>query len=163
MMKAGLQNLLQGGALALLVFVLDQWSKVWALGALAGRKTLEIFPGLDLVLAFNQGISFGLFKADSLWGHGMLVGGALLIIFVFVVWLFKSAALLQRLALGLILGGALGNVFDRFSYGFVVDFIDVHWHNHHWYTFNIADAAITCGAACLLLEALVLEPRRGKR
>lgn len=157
-----MRNLMEGGLWAGIVLVLDQWSKIWALKALQGQHVWEVLPILNCSLAFNEGISFGLLKADGFWGYLALIGIALLIMAVFTVWLFKSTTRLPRVALGLILGGAFGNVIDRFQYGFVVDFIDVHWHNHHWYTFNIADAAITLGAGLLLLEALILEPRRPK-
>ena len=149
-----------GFGVALLVLVADQVSKWWVLGALQqpGRSTIEILPVLDLVLVRNAGITFGLFRADSTAGSAVLTVAALAVITGIVIWMLRVERWLMTVALGAIAGGAVGNVIDRVRYGSVVDFIHAHAFGYEWYVFNVADAAIVCGVATLLLDGL-----RGKR
>ena len=145
---------------ALLVLALDQASKLWLLfGYELGQKgVVRLTPFLDLVLTWNYGISYGLFQQAGA-GRWVLIGIALAAVVALSVWLWRAETRLTALALGLIIGGAIGNNgIDRIAYGAVADF--VHFHittasiDFSWYVFNVADAAIVAGVAGLLYESL---------
>jgi len=149
------QNLTRGLGLAALVIFLDQLSKWWILtSVMQPPRDIPVLPFFNLVLTHNRGVSFGLFAAGSESGKWMLVGLALVISAVLVHWLWKATTGWNIIALGLIIGGAIGNVVDRVRFGAVVDFLDVHAAGYHWPAFNVADAGITVGAAILIIESL---------
>ena len=138
-----------------LVLALDQISKVWILGALsAARPAIEVTPFLNFVLVWNRGISFGLFDRDSAWQPWLLIGLSLAIVAGMLIWLRLERGRWVTLSVGLIAGGAVGNAVDRARLGAVVDFVDFHLGGWHFATFNVADAAITCGVALLLAVSL---------
>jgi len=144
-----------GWALAGAVLVLDQITKVLILDLFSGSpQTIEVLSFFNLVLAWNRGVSFGMFGGLGDWGPWVLVGLALVISVVLARWMAKAENRLILVSLALIIGGALGNVIDRVRFGAVVDFLDVHVLGYHWPAFNVADSAITVGAAILILESL---------
>ena len=122
-------------------------------------RVIELLGFFDLVLVWNRGVSFGLLGGGEL-GAWPFVALAVAISVGLAVWLARLRQPLMVLAVGLILGGALGNVIDRLVYGAVVDFIDLHAGDWHWPAFNVADAAITVGVAVLAADAL---PKPWKR
>ena len=144
----------QGLGLAALVAALDQLSK-WIIVAhvMNPPVQIEVTSFFNLVLAHNRGVSFGMFAADSELGKWILVGLALMISGFLVRWLFQSSSPFSIIALGLILGGAVGNVIDRVLIGAVVDFLDFHAFGTHWPAFNVADTTIFLGAAGLIFES----------
>ena len=121
--------------------------------------SIEITPFFNLVMVWNQGISFGLFQSETPY---ILIGLALAISALFAFWLSKATGWVQAIALGLVIGGALGNVIDRFRFGAVADFFDFHAFGWHYPAFNIADSCIVIGIALLLYDGLFLEPKRQK-
>ena len=149
--------------LAAIVVLVDQWTKHLVRGALRNGEVIRVTDWFDLVLAFNPGAAFSLLADQSGWQRWFF--GALAA--VICGWLLRLLArhqheFLQPLAFSLIIGGAIGNVIDRLVHGYVVDFLDFHWaflsgmfHGGHFPAFNIADAAITVGAACLILDELL--------
>ena len=149
-----------GGACALAVLVIDQASKLAVLHGVDfgddGKVTL--LPVLDLVRAWNTGISYGLFSGDG-DGDGdgwWLLGGlkiAAAVLFWF--WLARTARRIEAVALGLLIGGALGNAIDRVAYGAVFDFISLHAFGFYWYVFNLSDVAIVAGVALLLYDSFI--------
>ena len=144
-------------SIAGVVLILDQASK-WIADALLGsHDTVPLLPFLALRKAYNPGAAFSFLSDASGWQRWFFVGLALLVIGVLVVWLWRLPRGENRLALALalILGGAAGNLVDRVLYGHVIDFIDFFYRDWHWPTFNIADSAITIGAALLLLDAFL--------
>ena len=144
-----------GWALAGAVLVLDQITKVLILDLFStSLQAIEVLPFFNLVLAWNRGISFGMFGGLGDWGPWVLVVLALVISVVLARWMIKAENRLTLVSLALIIGGALGNVIDRIRFGAVVDFLDVHVLGYHWPAFNVADSAITVGAAILILESL---------
>ncbi|MDH5489748.1 MAG: signal peptidase II [Rhodospirillaceae bacterium] len=152
-----------GLGIALIVFILDQLSKWWMLTEVMPVPTvMRITSFFNLVIAYNRGISFGMFGASSDMGSWVLIAIAVVIVAFLLNWLMKGESLLSVLATGLIIGGALGNVADRIRFGAVVDFLDFHIGSSHWPAFNVADTAITLGAAALILEALKPEPEQPK-
>jgi signal peptidase II len=144
-----------GFALAGLVIVLDQLSKWWVLDAMAGPpRVVAVAPFLNLVLVMNRGVSFGMFSAAPDWLPCLLAGFAVLISAALAFWMRRVRERLLAAGLALVIGGALGNVIDRFRFGAVVDFLDFHAAGYHWPAFNVADSAITVGVGLLLLDAL---------
>lgn len=156
---------LRAGVLtALAVLALDQASKLWLLFVfgIGHRGAIRITPFFDLVLAWNPGISFGLMQNDSeLAQIGLLAVKAAAVI-VLAIWMARSRALTATLALGLIIGGAIGNAIDRLAYGAVVDFALFHLQiggkPFNWYVFNLADVAIVAGVAALLYDSFLGVP-----
>ena len=137
------------------VLALDQISKNWVLGALdASRPAIEVTSFLNIVLVWNRGISFGLFNRASDWQPWLLVGLSLAIVAGLLIWLRTVRQAWLAAAVALIAGGAVGNAVDRVRLGAVVDFLDFHLAGWHFATFNVADAAITCGVAAMLVGSL---------
>ena len=141
------------------VLVLDQASKFWLVRVfdIAHRGTVKLTPFFDLVLAWNQGISFGWFQNDGAGAQIVLMAIKAVAVVVLAVWMARSRTLLATLALGLIIGGAVGNGIDRFAYGAVVDFalfhVQIGGNTFNWYVFNLADVAIVAGVAALLYDS----------
>lgn len=141
-----------GLVLALLVFGIDQAHKWWMLSVfgIAERQPFAVTPFLDLVLAWNQGISYGLMPTQAQW---LLIAGSLVISGILVIWLGRTPRPVTAAALGLIVGGALANALDRAIHGAVADFFMLHWGSFSWYVFNVADVAIVAGVLLLLYES----------
>lgn len=152
-----------GLGLALAVVILDQASK-WAVLArlMDPPRAIEVLPIFNLVLVWNTGVSFGLFDSDDPRGAWILSAVALVIVAVLVVWLLRVPHRLGAAAIGLIVGGAVGNVVDRLRLGAVADFLDFHVGLYHWPAFNLADSAITVGVLILLYDALFARPESRK-
>lgn len=144
-----------GPGVFLVILVLDFLTKQWALARLTDQGFIEVTGFFNLVLVWNRGVSFGMFQAGSEEGRWLLVGMALVVSAVLVIWLWRERRSLPRLAIWLILAGALGNVVDRVRYGAVVDFLDFHAFGYHWPAFNVADSAIVVGAAILVGDSLL--------
>jgi len=116
-------------------------------------RIIPVAPFFNLVAGWNRGVSFGMFNSETAVA-GVFIALAGLIVVLLSVWLFRAERTPIALALGLVIGGALGNVIDRIRFGAVFDFLDFHVFGRHWPAFNVADAAISLGAAFLLLDAL---------
>ncbi|HEY9079248.1 signal peptidase II [Magnetovibrio sp.] len=147
-----------GWGLAVAILIADQISKWLILGLFsdATRPYFEITPFFNIVLAWNRGISFGMFGNAGEHGDTILIVLTLAIAVGLSVWLTRAESRLSALALGSIIGGAVGNVIDRFRFGAVTDFLDLHVLGYHWPAFNVADSAIVIGAAMLMWESLFL-------
>lgn len=117
-------------------------------------RVIEVLPFANVVLVWNRGVSFGLFNTASDYGPWILSGLAIAISIVLLIWLWRGTERIVGLGIGLILGGAIGNVVDRLIHGAVVDFVDLHAGGAHWPAFNVADSAITVGAVLLVLDSL---------
>lgn len=141
--------------LAGVVIALDQTSKAAITRHLVYGEALVITPFFNLVLTHNTGAAFSLLH-DAGGMQRWLFSLIAVVASAWIVWLLRKhqAQRLFSLALALILGGALGNLIDRIAYGYVVDFLDFHWAGWHFAAFNVADAAITCGAALLIWDGL---------
>ena len=141
-------------ALSAAIVVADQLTKYAAVKYLAG-KTIEVTPFFNLVLAYNTGAAFSFLADAAGWQRGLFIGIAL-IASAWIIYLLRKypQQRLFALALSLVLAGAVGNVIDRILVGAVVDFLDFHAFGRHWPAFNVADSAITCGAALLVWDAL---------
>lgn len=119
---------------------------------LPGRQNIPILPFLDLTMVWNRGVSFGMLQADSTYGRMALIGFTLAVSIAVLVWLWRNDDIINAIALGGILGGALGNIYDRLKFGAVADFFDFHLMGYHWYVFNVADAGISVGVTLLLIR-----------
>jgi signal peptidase II len=140
--------------------VVDQASKLWLLFVfdIASRQRVAVTPFLDLVLAWNTGISFSLLQQNGPWGQWALLIVKVVAVILLGIWLARSDLRLTAVSLGLIIGGAVGNAIDRVTYGAVADFVLLHittatW-SFNWYVFNLADVAIVAGVLGLLYESL---------
>jgi signal peptidase II len=155
-----------GLGVALVVCAIDQASKLWLLNAfdLANRGIVRVTPFLDFVLTWNTGISYGLFPQESDLGRYVLLALKAMAVLILWGWLARAELRLTALALGLIIGGALGNAIDRLLYGAVADFVLFHIttasFSFVWYVFNLADAAIVAGVIGLLYEYLRPAPQK---
>jgi signal peptidase II len=147
--------------LAVAVIAIDQSVKAWIVGGLrlAMGVPLPVWGPVRLTLVENTGVSFGLFQSDESWTRWALAGFSLVVAVVLGYWVRRAEKPFTGLALGLIIGGALGNFIDRVRTGEVVDFVDVTALYFPW-VFNVADSAITVGIALLLAESF-LQPRAG--
>lgn len=141
---------------ALATLVLDQASKLWLyLGTdLVMTQPWRLAPFADFVVVWNRGVSYGLFQQEGGLGRWFLVGISLAAALGLSVWMYRSGSRLLAVALGLIVGGALGNAIDRAAYGAVFDFVHLHAGGWSWYVFNVADAAIVAGVVGLILDSL---------
>jgi signal peptidase II len=146
-----------GLTLAALTVLADQAHKAWMLYVydIGAKGTVTLTPFFDLVLVWNPGISYGLFPQDSALGRVGLILFAFVASLALIVWLARVTSRLTAFAIGLIIGGAIGNAIDRIAYGAVADFFAFHAFGFEWYVFNIADVAIVAGVVGLLYESLV--------
>jgi signal peptidase II len=163
--RAELRTTLAWLGLAVLVVALDWYTKALASEHLALYRPQPLTSWLNLTLAHNYGAAFSILSDAGGWQRWMFTVLASGVTGVLLVWLFRlrKAEWLTGLSLGLIIGGAVGNLIDRVRLGYVVDFIDVYYQDWHWPAFNIADSAISCGIVLMLTDALILSWRgRGK-
>ena len=151
-----------GLLLAAITVVLDQFTKALVLAFLEPYQAVEWAPFLSCVLVFNTGISFGLFAGETALLRRVLIGLALAVSVLLTSWLYKEKRLRVASALGLILGGAIGNVVDRIFRHAVVDFLDLHIGGWHWPAFNLADSAITVGVVLYVFTSLRDQLRSSK-
>ena len=146
---------------AIAALALDQASKLWLLFVfdIGHRGAVKLTPFFDLVLAWNVGISFGWFQNDSPVAQIVLMLVKAVAVIVLAIWMARSRTAIATTALGLIIGGAIGNAIDRFAYGAVVDFalfhVQIGEKPFNWYVFNLADVAIVAGVAALLYDSLL--------
>jgi signal peptidase II len=154
-----------GLALLALVVAADQLSKSWIVAFFdAGRSDGSpalgvpqrvVTPFFNLVLTWNRGMSFGLFNKDAAWNAALFSALAVVIVTALLIWLWRTESALVAAGIGLVAGGAIGNVIDRLRLGAVTDFLDFHWGDWHFATFNLADSGISLGVALLLIDALL--------
>lgn len=146
---------------ALLLGAADQASKVWAIRSLPLFEPRVVVPGFfDLVHVRNTGVAFSLLSTlDHRWVHPFLILATVLAMGAVLAYIaYLPCRGTAPVGLGLILGGAIGNLIDRARLGYVVDFIDLHWRGHHWPTFNVADIGISVGVALLVID-MVFSPK----
>jgi len=147
--------------LAGICFVLDQITKLWVSSIFQYREVLEITSMFNLTLAHNYGAAFSFLSEAGGWQRWFFTGLAAVASIIIIGWLRRTPKSLTTfcISLSLILGGALGNLYDRFVYGYVIDFLDFHWGTAHFPAFNVADSAITLGAILMLWYSFFIEPK----
>jgi signal peptidase II len=153
-----------GFSVAVITLILEQVTKLYSLFVydLPVKEPVEFAPFINLIVVWNRGISYGLFQQNSEIGRWGLIIISILAAIGLSFWIRRTTAKLLAVSLGLIVGGAIGNVIDRLAYGAVFDFIQIHIGSWSWYVFNVADAAIVAGVVGLLYDSFVLEGRRAK-
>lgn len=144
-----------GAAFAVAAFAADQAFKWWMLAIvdIAARRHIRLTPFFDLVLGWNRGVSYGWLASSHELVRWGLTGLSVAIVAVLAVWLARTTRALTAAGLGLVIGGALANAFDRVVHGAVADFFLFHVGQWQWYVFNLADVAIVAGVAALLYES----------
>lgn len=149
-----------GLCVAGVIVVADQITKWWILAEfLDNPQVVPVTDFFNLVLVWNRGVSFGLFASSAQWMPYILAGLAIVISIFLVMWLRKAENRVLAAGVGFVLGGAVGNVIDRFMHQAVVDFLDFHAFGYHWPAFNIADSSIFIGVVLILYDGL-FENRR---
>lgn len=145
-------------AVALVVIIFDQWTKALAVSGLEYNEKEVVTSFFNITLRYNYGVAFSIFDDINGGQRWPLAALAAAVSIALVVWIAKSGKKLnfEIVGLALILGGAIGNLYDRVALGYVVDFIEVHYQHHYWPAFNIADSAICIGAFCIILDAVGL-------
>ncbi len=146
--------------LSLLIFALDQMSKLWVVANFGLYESIQIMPQLNLTYVRNTGAAFSFLSSAGGWQRWFFVAVAMVASIVLSVWLarLKTSERWMAVTLSLILGGAIGNLYDRIAYGYVVDFIDVYYQSWHWPVFNIADCAISVGVVMMLIDTFRTQP-----
>ena len=148
--------MLLGLCVAAAVFVIDQFTKYWVLNYVLETYTvIKVTSFFNIVNAWNTGVSFSMFSGDGYWKMVILCVLASAIVGFLLWWLRNETHRLSQIALGMIIGGAIGNIVDRIRLGAVFDFLDFHWRTHHWPAFNAADAFISIGAVSLILFSFI--------
>jgi signal peptidase II len=142
----------------LFIFILDRISKLWIISIFNSENNLEIKISsfINLNLIWNKGIAFGLFSYGEKFEYNLLTG-LIIIITVIVFWMIIKTKGLEKFGFLMILGGALGNIFDRLYYSAVPDFIDIYYKNFHWFVFNVADIFITVGVLMLIINEITIK------
>src|SRR3990167_8386332 len=140
--------------LSLLVILLDQGSKYWAMSHLMPYESVACVSMVNWTLAFNSGSAFNFLSRAGEWHFFFFLSFGFLMSGVLITWIMRlhPQAYLERWGLGFILGGALGNIIDRLRFGYVIDFIDIFYKNYHWPVFNLADSDICLGGGLLLID-----------
>lgn len=156
------RNRVIGLVVAIVIFVVDQALK-WVVDVYLGMKeheTIELIPFFDLTRVHNKGVSLGMFQAESMEMRWILVAVTALIALVVFVWMMREKVLGDIVGLSLILGGALGNIVDRYDMGYVLDYADFHIGEFRpFLIFNLADAAITIGVVIILARSLFIRDK----
>ena len=142
----------------LFIFILDRVSKLWIISIFNSENNLEIKISsfINLNLIWNKGIAFGLFSYGEKFEYNLLTGLIIMIISI-VFWMTIKTKGLEKYGFLMILGGALGNIFDRLYYSAVPDFIDIYYKNFHWFVFNVADIFITVGVLMLIINEITIK------
>ena len=142
----------------LFIFILDRISKLWIISIFNSENNLEIKISsfINLNLIWNKGIAFGLFSYGEKFEYNLLTGLIIIIISI-VFWVIIKTKGLEKYGFLMILGGALGNIFDRLYYSAVPDFIDIYYKNFHWFVFNVADIFITVGVLMLIINEITIK------
>tara|TARA_R110002049_G_scaffold200262_3_gene370914 strand:+ start:908 stop:1375 length:468 start_codon:yes stop_codon:yes gene_type:complete len=137
------------------IIALDQASKWFMVSWLSLHETFAVIPFFNLTMAHNPGAAFSFLAHADGWQRWFFIGLASIVSIGLLIWLrnLKPHAKLEAMSIALILGGALGNLIDRFYYGYVIDFLDVYYGTYHWPAFNIADSAIVIGAVLLVIDS----------
>ena len=155
MLRAKLNKVLLNSIIILIIFFIDRIFKIYILeiAELENKVDIYITSYLNFYLIWNKGVAFGLFSFEqNIIYH--LISFVIFIISIVLIYMITKSDKLKKYSLILILGGALGNLFDRIYYSAVPDFIDLHIKGHHWFIFNVADIFITLGVICLILVEL---------
>ena len=155
MLKENLKKILINIAIVLLIFLTDRISKIYILKIAELENTVDIYINsyLNFYLIWNKGIAFGMLSFNENFIYNMVTLAITIIVIAILIMVIKAKGF-RKYSLILVLGGSLGNLFDRIYYSAVPDFIDFHINNFHWFVFNVADIFITLGIICLIFDEI---------
>ncbi len=141
--------------LSVVTVILDQWTKIAVDQSMQLYESIAIYPNFNLTYVHNKGAAFSFLSEAGGWQRWFFAIISLVVSLILLVWVYRleKHETLLAIALSFILGGAIGNLIDRVAYGYVIDFLDVHYQGWHWPAFNIADSAICLGVFLMLLES----------
>ena len=161
MLKNNFNKILLSLIVVIFIFAFDRLSKLYILNLLEAEQVVNVYINqfMNLNLIWNTGIGFGLLSSDSNFYYNLVTFLIIIINVIILIMIFKSDNYKFFLLL-MILGGSLGNLFDRIWYNAVPDFIDLHYNNFHWFIFNVADMFITIGILCLIFAELFLNNKK---
>jgi len=161
MLKMNIKKILINFIIVLAIFLADRISKAYILKIVELEGTVDIYitQYLNFYLIWNKGIAFGLFSYNESFFYNVITSIITIITLVILVMIIQNDGF-KKYSLLLILGGSLGNLFDRFYYSAVPDFIDLHINNFHWFIFNFADIFITIGVICLILDEIIINSKK---
>ena len=160
MIKENIKKILFYLFIFIFVFALDRFSKLYILNlSTIEQVDIYVFSFLNLYLIWNTGVGFGLFSLNDPFYYNLVTVFIVLINIFLLIMIFKSKKY-KIFFLTIILGGSMGNLFDRLYYKAVPDFIDMHYQNYHWFVFNIADVFITIGILCLIFDEIFIKNRK---
>lgn len=143
-------------SVSIIILLVDRFSKVAALENLTLHQPLAVMPGFNFTLAYNTGSAFSFLASAGAWHHYFFIILTVVIAGILLIWLMRSPKeKMLNFSLALLIGGALGNLWDRLEYGHVVDFIDWYYKDYHFATFNVADAAITLATVSLIWKLIL--------
>jgi len=163
MLKENLKKILINIAIVLLIFLTDRISKIYILKVAELENTVDIYINsyLNFYLIWNKGIAFGLLSYNENYIYNMVTLAITIIVIAILIMLIKAVGF-RKYSLILVLGGSLGNLFDRIYYSAVPDFIDFHINNFHWFVFNVADIFITLGIICLIFDEIFVNNNKNE-
>lgn len=144
-----------GAIVTVIAFLIDRLSKWWFIDVfeITSKGVVEILPIFDVVMVWNRGVSFGFLSASDDFGRWALVAMNLVIVAVLIYWLRSAKNILVSAAIGLVIGGAFGNIYDRVKFGAVADFFQFHWQEWYFAVFNVADSFIFINTILLILNS----------
>ena len=160
MFKMNFKTLLINSTIVITIFLIDRISKIYILKIAKIEGTVDIYINqyLNFFLIWNNGVAFGLLSFDERIAYNFITAIIVAVIFLILVMVYKSENRSVYFLL-FILGGSLGNLFDRIYYSAVPDFIDLHYNNFHWFIFNVADIFISIGVICLILAEMIINKK----
>ena len=163
MLKENLKKILINIAIVLLIFLTDRISKIYILKIAELENTVDIYINsyLNFYLIWNKGIAFGMLSFNENFIYNMVTLAITIIVIAILIMVIKAKGF-RKYSLILVLGGSLGNLFDRIYYSAVPDFIDFHINNFHWFVFNVADIFITLGIICLIFDEIFVNNNKNE-
>ena len=164
MLKNKLKEIVLNSTIIIVIFFLDRISKIYILKIAEFESSVDIYltPYLNFYLIWNKGIAFGLFSFNESLIYNLITLVILVIILIIVTMIVKSSGF-KKYSLMLVMGGALGNLFDRIYYSAVPDFIDFHINGYHWFIFNVADIFVTIGILCLIFDEMFINSKKNEK
>jgi len=159
-----IKKILLNFVLIIAIFSVDRISKIYVLKTLELKNNVDIYltEYLNFYLIWNKGIAFGLFSFNESFIYNMITGIIIIISIIVAVMIYNINGL-KKISLIFVLGGALGNLFDRMYYSAVPDFIDFHINDFHWFVFNVADIFITLGIICLIFDEIFVNNKKNEK
>ena len=159
-----LKKIFFNSALILAIFFVDRISKIYIIkiSALESKVDIYLTEYLNFYLIWNKGIAFGLFSFNESFIYNSITGIIIIISIIILIMIYKNNGI-KKISLIFVLGGALGNLFDRIYYSAVPDFIDLHFNDFHWFVFNVADIFITLGIICLIFDEIFVNNKKNEK